>query len=147
MSGPAEWAGVGSLGTSTCIIIAPLFLTIHCILECFEREKRLTDRQVYTCSMYLTIEHEILKKIFIALQCASVVVLFVFHKNLNWLLSLHLHPCRIDVNVAMPQSLSAFHMHAVVPVIQCIVNTVGQPQLCHSTLCLIREVSAHTTQL
>lgn len=60
-------------------------------------------------------------------------------------ISLHLHHCRIDVNIAMPQALSAFHMHAVVPVIQCIVNTVGQPQLCHSTLCLLREVSVLAT--
>lgn len=43
----------------------------------------------------------------------------------------------------MHQSLSAFHMHAVIPVIQCTVNTVGQPQLCHSTLCILREVSLH----
>ena len=44
------------------------------------------------------------------------------------------------MNLVMPQSLSAFHMHAVIPVIQCVVNTVGQPQLCHSTLCILREV-------
>ena len=77
--------------------------------------------------------------IIIAVYQVLCSVVWLFHKNLN--LSLVLHPCRIDVNVAMPQTLSAFHMHAIVPVIQCIVNTVGQPQLCHSTLCLLREVS------
>ena len=50
---------------------------------------------------------------------------------------------RSDINLAMPPLLSAFNMHAVIPVIQCMVNTVAQPQLCHSTLCILSEVSCY----
>ena len=74
-----------------------------------------------------------------------LTLLFCKNLTLHVHVSRLLHHCRIDVNIAMPQALSAFHMHAVVPVIQCIVNTVGQPQLCHSTLCLLREVSVLAT--
>ena len=37
--------------------------------------------------------------------------------------------------------LPIFNMHAVIPVIQCALNTVSEPQLCHATLCILREVS------
>jgi hypothetical protein len=40
----------------------------------------------------------------------------------------------------LPLILPSFNMHAVVPVIQCTLNTVGQPQLCHATLCILREL-------
>ena len=36
--------------------------------------------------------------------------------------------------------MSGFHTHAVIPLIQVVVNSIGQPQLCHATLMLIREV-------
>ena len=45
----------------------------------------------------------------------------------------------------MPGVMSSFHLHAVVPIIQCTLNTVSQPQLCHATLCILREVSSHIT--
>ena len=48
--------------------------------------------------------------------------------------------CRLG-SFQLPLILPSFNMHAVVPVIQCTLNTVGQPQLCHATLCILREVT------
>lgn len=41
----------------------------------------------------------------------------------------------------VPQSLSHFHFNAVIPILMCIANTLPNPNLCHTTLCVLREVS------
>ena len=48
--------------------------------------------------------------------------------------------CRLQ-SLVIPQDLNLFSLHAVVPVLHCVVNTIAQPELFHSTMCLLREVS------
>ncbi len=43
-------------------------------------------------------------------------------------------------SMQIPKELTAFQMHAVIPVLQCVVNSISQPQLCHATLCILRQV-------
>ncbi len=52
------------------------------------------------------------------------------------------YPLRLSIYLQIPRQLSGFHMHAVIPMIQVVVNSIGQPQLCHTTLTFIREVLA-----
>ncbi len=50
------------------------------------------------------------------------------------------YPLRLNIYLQIPRQMSGFHMHAVIPMIQVVVNSIGQPQLCHTTLTFIREV-------
>uniref|UniRef100_A0A1X7VEE8 Uncharacterized protein n=2 Tax=Amphimedon queenslandica TaxID=400682 RepID=A0A1X7VEE8_AMPQE len=40
----------------------------------------------------------------------------------------------------VPQSLSGFQFNAVIPILMCIANTLPDPNLCHTTLCVLREL-------
>ena len=60
--------------------------------------------------------------------------------SLSLCLSASLPPSRLG-SFQLPHVMSSFQMHAVIPVMQCSLNTVGEPQLCHATLCILREVS------
>lgn len=54
---------------------------------------------------------------------------------------------RLSISLQIPRQMSGFHMHAVIPVIQVVVNSITQPQLCHATLTFIREVSNSLGQI
>lgn len=40
----------------------------------------------------------------------------------------------------IPRSMTGFQLHAITPVLVCVVNTITQPSLCHSTLCILKEL-------
>ena len=50
--------------------------------------------------------------------------------------------CRLQFLI-IPSDLMLFSMHAVVPILHCIVNSISQPDLFHATMCVLREVHAH----
>ena len=44
--------------------------------------------------------------------------------------------------VSIPKQLTGFQMHAVIPLLNCLMSTVTQPQLCHATLSVLLQVRA-----
>ena len=64
----------------------------------------------------------------------------------NFFITFNQHTCRNTV-FQIPRSMTGFQLHAITPVLVCVVNTITQPSLCHSSLCILKEVRNRFTIL
>ena len=106
--------------------LTPILCTVFIVVTCMHRECYVQQKKHF--------------KLYIIIYTISIQM---YIDTITLSLSLSSTLYRLS-SFQLPPMLPSFNMHAVVPVIQCSLNTVGQPHLCHATLCILREVSTTT---